>query len=150
MDRSEVDVMRRRALAHDLREQGFSFTEIGRQTGVSVRTSERYLNQPKPPVPAVPRNRSWLGGAACAGKSTEMFFPDEVGMGGRRQKLAAIAVCHSCPVIAQCRQAAIAQFETNGVWGGEDFSNAKYFFNEATGCIDVVIRDRRAAHEKVS
>lgn len=36
---------------------------------------------------------------------------------------AAIAICNTCPVKAKCLDAALANEETDGIWGGVDFES---------------------------
>lgn len=62
----------------------------------------------------------WQQEAACRGMDTELFFHPEGERGGtrRRRAEAAKAICATCPVIEQCREAAIAAREPYGVWGG--------------------------------
>lgn len=65
----------------------------------------------------------WEKQAACAGKPTEMWFP-EVSSNARRTK-AAIAVenrarrtCALCPVRSECLTEAVKRQEEYGIWGG--------------------------------
>jgi hypothetical protein len=59
-----------------------------------------------------------LPDAACAGKPTDIFFPDT-----DADSIAARAVCATCPLRTRtaCFQAAEARGERFGVWGGVDF-----------------------------
>jgi WhiB family redox-sensing transcriptional regulator len=50
-------------------------------------------------------------GAACAGVDPELFFPDRGDSGER-----AVAICHSCPHLAECRE--YGMDEEYGIWGG--------------------------------
>ena len=56
---------------------------------------------------------SWRARAACRGLDPAMFFP-EVG----ENTAAAKAVCAQCPVSRECLDFALANTETEGVWGG--------------------------------
>lgn len=57
--------------------------------------------------------------AACAGKDTEMFFPE--GPKDFAKKIAdAKAVCSGCPITAQCFSWAIENDE-EGIWGGTTY-----------------------------
>lgn len=60
------------------------------------------------------------GGAACRepGVDADLFFP--VGDLGPavREVAAAKAVCARCPLVAQCRDWALASAEPEGIWGG--------------------------------
>ncbi|MFP5219346.1 MAG: WhiB family transcriptional regulator [Actinomycetes bacterium] len=62
----------------------------------------------------------WQLLGACRGEDTELFFHPEGERGPRRsnREAAAKAVCASCPVIALCREHALASREPYGVWGG--------------------------------
>ena len=62
----------------------------------------------------------WQMQAACRGTDTEVFFhpENERGPSRRRREARAKAVCHHCPVITACLQAALAIHEPYGVWGG--------------------------------
>jgi WhiB family redox-sensing transcriptional regulator len=60
----------------------------------------------------------WFTRAACAGTSTELFFPiSEVG-GSRMQVGRAKALCARCPVIDECLTMALELSDTEGIWGG--------------------------------
>jgi hypothetical protein len=56
---------------------------------------------------------------------TSMFFPATgVGRGGaqlKRDVERAIAICHTCPRMAECHRLADERKERDGVWGGEWF-----------------------------
>lgn len=54
----------------------------------------------------------WTSHAACAGRLTNMWFP-EAGDGAPAK-----AICATCPVAACCLTTAIARHETHGIWGG--------------------------------
>ena len=56
---------------------------------------------------------AWLAEAACRGLNPSLFYPDK----GVDRTPAAIAVCRSCPVQAQCLDHAIEHREIRGVWG---------------------------------
>lgn len=57
--------------------------------------------------------------AACAGKDTEMFFPE--GPKDYAKRIAdAKAVCGGCPITAQCFSWAIENDE-EGIWGGTTY-----------------------------
>lgn len=62
----------------------------------------------------------WQYQGACRNLDTEQFFHPEGERGGtrRRRDDAAKAICAKCPVIAQCREYALAVQEPYGVWGG--------------------------------
>jgi WhiB family redox-sensing transcriptional regulator len=52
----------------------------------------------------------WRTFAACDPEDTEVFFPEKWGA-----TEAAKAICHTCPVQAECLDAADDDF---GIWGG--------------------------------
>ena len=56
---------------------------------------------------------------------TSLFFPRiSVGRGGgqlKRDVQRAIAICHTCPRMAECHRLADERKERDGVWGGEWF-----------------------------
>jgi len=55
----------------------------------------------------------WVSDALCAQTDPEVFYP-QVGGSTRRAK----SVCAACPVLAECRNYALATGELDGVWGG--------------------------------
>ncbi len=61
---------------------------------------------------------NWRKLAACQGTDVELFFP--VGVTGQAidQIEAAKAVCHRCPVRAECLDFALVTNQECGVWGG--------------------------------
>lgn len=62
----------------------------------------------------------WQVDGACRTTGDELFFhPDgERGRRRERREAAALRVCATCPVLAQCRDHALAVREPYGVWGG--------------------------------
>jgi WhiB family redox-sensing transcriptional regulator len=83
----------------------------------------------------------WHSRAAChpeTGQNPESWFPTAAhgnSNADRRRIMqdsvnAAIAVCQGCPVRTRCLEAAIANRETTGVWGGRNF-DAKAAANAA-------------------
>ena len=58
----------------------------------------------------------WQDHALCAQVDPELWFPEE-GQSGRPAKL----ICRRCPVQAECRDAALAQPERYGIWGGVSY-----------------------------
>ncbi|MBL1091557.1 WhiB family transcriptional regulator [Streptomyces sp. NPDC001739] len=62
----------------------------------------------------------WRHRARCRDEDPELFFP--VGSTGPSllQIQEAKAVCRQCPVIAECRDWALASGQDNGIWGGLD------------------------------
>lgn len=55
----------------------------------------------------------WVTHALCAQTDPEAFYPEKGGS-TRQPK----SVCRSCPVMAECRDYALANGEMYGVWGG--------------------------------
>ncbi|HEY2297274.1 MAG TPA: WhiB family transcriptional regulator [Jatrophihabitans sp.] len=62
----------------------------------------------------------WQLHAACRGLDTSNFYhpENERGPSRARRERQAKAICATCPVIANCRQWALAAREPYGVWGG--------------------------------
>jgi WhiB family transcriptional regulator, redox-sensing transcriptional regulator len=69
--------------------------------------------------PAAARGE-WLTRAACRNLDSTLFFPPdrERGVARTDRERVAKAVCARCPVLAQCRQHALANHEPFGIWGG--------------------------------
>ena len=68
-----------------------------------------------------PVDQRWQLRAACRGPAAPLFFPptsserrDERDDRERRAK----AICHTCPVIDDCREYALGIREPHGIWGG--------------------------------
>jgi WhiB family transcriptional regulator, redox-sensing transcriptional regulator len=70
------------------------------------------------PAPVL-ESYEWQDRGLCRGMPAGLFFDADGDRGGRRtrQEEAAKEVCRRCPVIAKCRDHAIAA-EYFGVWGG--------------------------------
>jgi WhiB family redox-sensing transcriptional regulator len=62
----------------------------------------------------------WQLLGACRVQDTELFFHPEGERGPSRsgRESAAKAICATCPVLALCREHALAAREPYGVWGG--------------------------------
>jgi len=62
----------------------------------------------------------WWAHAACRGADLAVFFSpdDERGHARDRREAQARRICRPCPVLAQCRDHALAVGEPYGVWGG--------------------------------
>jgi WhiB family redox-sensing transcriptional regulator len=62
----------------------------------------------------------WQFEGACRNVDPESFFLEynERGLSKRKKEIAAVAICNTCPVIAQCREHALRVPEMYGVWGG--------------------------------
>ena len=63
-------------------------------------------------------NREWMTRALCRGKAPEIFAPESQGAGQHKLIEEAIAICHRCPVIDECRAYSDDSRITYGVWGG--------------------------------
>lgn len=64
--------------------------------------------------------RQWQQQGACAGLTDHWFFHPDNERGHARdvREAAAKLVCERCPVLARCREHALAAREPYGVWGG--------------------------------
>ncbi|MBN4926156.1 WhiB family transcriptional regulator [Hoyosella rhizosphaerae] len=62
----------------------------------------------------------WQRDGLCRGVDSSVFFhPDgERGRARHERELRAKALCHQCPVLAECRSHALAVGEPYGIWGG--------------------------------
>jgi WhiB family transcriptional regulator, redox-sensing transcriptional regulator len=60
----------------------------------------------------------WSVRAVCRRHDPELFFP-AAGRAGDAQEARAVAVCHTCPVMLECRAWADASRQPRGVWGGQ-------------------------------
>jgi WhiB family redox-sensing transcriptional regulator len=63
---------------------------------------------------------SWHAEAACRGRNPELFFPENRKTLAEEVKAAAAAkrVCARCPVVSACLEAAFANGDVFGVFGG--------------------------------
>ncbi|MGW6032731.1 WhiB family transcriptional regulator [Gordonia terrae] len=73
--------------------------------------------------PPLAEGWEWQLQARCRERSIEEFYPPQAktrkGRWERRQREhEAVALCHSCTVIQQCREYALSAREPYGVWGG--------------------------------
>lgn len=71
------------------------------------------------PVP-VPELWEWQHRGLCRFTNPEVFFhPEgERGPSRRSRERRAVAICHQCPVMQQCREHALRVQEPYGTWGG--------------------------------
>jgi WhiB family redox-sensing transcriptional regulator len=85
----------------------------------------------------------WQRNGSCRGRDSAQFFhPDgERGASRMRRELAAKALCHSCPVRAECAAHALAAREPYGVWGG--FTETERIRLLAAGWEDLADRVRK-------
>ncbi len=62
----------------------------------------------------------WQYQGSCRDADDTLFFHPEGERGStrRRRAEAAKAICHSCPVMMECREASLRVREPYGVWGG--------------------------------
>lgn len=62
----------------------------------------------------------WQMHGVCRGVDSSVFFhPDgERGRARAQRERRAKQLCHSCPVISQCRRHALSAAEPYGIWGG--------------------------------
>jgi WhiB family redox-sensing transcriptional regulator len=63
----------------------------------------------------------WSDLAACRGERSHLFYsPDtaESREARLRRERQAKQLCATCPVLEECREAALAQREGYGIWGG--------------------------------
>ncbi|MBB2894627.1 WhiB family transcriptional regulator [Flexivirga oryzae] len=60
----------------------------------------------------------WRRNAACRGLNSDLFFPVGTTGPALAQTERAKAICRTCPVAAQCLEAALAHGEDDGIWGG--------------------------------
>lgn len=67
------------------------------------------------------RPAPWTERAACKGK-TEVFYPER---GDHLTTERALEICAGCPVRAECREYALTECETFGIWGGMSQRTAK-------------------------
>ena len=65
-----------------------------------------------------PAEMWWIQQARCIGEDPELFF--QIGTTGPavEQTRRAIAVCHECPVRADCLEWSLDSCQDAGVWGG--------------------------------
>lgn len=66
----------------------------------------------EPPTPTTPPG-DWIFEAACTDSTPDAWFP-ELGESTKAAK----EICHTCPVINECLEYALANSERWGVWGG--------------------------------
>jgi WhiB family redox-sensing transcriptional regulator len=62
----------------------------------------------------------WQLKGACRGADSGLFFHSDNERGSARDRREARAkeICHSCPVLLQCRKHALSVQEPYGIWGG--------------------------------
>lgn len=106
---------RNRYLAHTMRGRGVPLAVIASHLSVDMRSVSRYLAAPCPPSPAAePKpDLSFRVRGACGNRPDIDWFSDNQARIAEAKK-----VCSTCPVLAQCRNYALAAGDLCGVWGG--------------------------------
>lgn len=146
----DINYLRMRVKAHNLREKGYEIIEIAAALNISKRQAGYYVELTKPQLTEMGGNQSWAEEAVCTAEDTELFFPPYTGVKSQQYKEKAMRLCATCPVIEKCHQSALTNYETYGVWGGEDFSKYVYEFDHITGRINVSVRQGSGSLQKVS
>ncbi|MEE2034829.1 WhiB family transcriptional regulator [Rhodococcus chondri] len=74
-----------------------------------------------------PEGRDWMVWARCRGFDTSVFFPQkDEGRGPvAGAEAAAKKICRTCPVIAECRDQALLNDESHGIWGGMNYAERR-------------------------
>lgn len=89
--------------------------------GVSMSEEASPRRSPRPIIPAHFDAEGWEGEARCRTEDAGLFFgPNRFEPKHERlaREAAAKTICATCPVVAPCRQHALAEGEFYGVWGG--------------------------------
>ncbi len=60
----------------------------------------------------------WRDRARCLDEDPDLFFPIGTSGPALAQAAAAKAMCRACPVISECLDWALANYQDAGVWGG--------------------------------
>ena len=66
---------------------------------------------------------TWQDEALCATENPTWWFPEERGQSIAQAK--ARRICMTCPVQAQCLNAALANDERYGIWGGVNMNGTR-------------------------
>lgn len=74
-------------------------------------------------------NDDWREQALCAGKETNLFFPESGLNAAIRQSRMMKAFCKACPVRIDCLHYAINTEEPFGIWGGLSAKERKVVFS---------------------
>jgi WhiB family redox-sensing transcriptional regulator len=109
-----------------------------RSRGASLKATETdpIVDEIRRLPPPITAQWDWQLRAACRGMDSAWFFPPErEQMKARSSRLAkAKAVCARCPALAECRDFALANGESFGVWGGlSEDDREKGWPDRATG-----------------
>lgn len=130
----DINFLRRRVKIHDLAAKGFDTFEIGQKVGMHRQNVLRYLKKPRP-ILHKPVSPWWTDSARCLGMDIERFYPTANGPKAVALKQEAMKVCADCPVRQRCYDTAVANYEQHGIWGGEDFSQFRYQYDDRTGVV---------------
>lgn len=86
--------------------------------------------------------------AACKDADPDLFFADEKGEEGydKRKTKAALEICSSCPVVADCFQFAFTE-DAIGVWGGTTTYERRLILDRGMRDKDIVIPNGRKSSE---
>lgn len=95
-------------------------TPVGELSSTERRFVASYRRRCRSPLPPTRSDDwTWQLQARCRGMDPTVFFPTiDRGPALARIETKAKQICHSCPVIAECRRHAFAVGERYGVWGG--------------------------------
>lgn len=95
--------------------------------------------------PSWPDRPAWFADAECAGLGPDLFFTDASGQASDE----AIAVCAVCPVRERCLEWALANNDTEGVWGGTTPAQRRRIRRRRSGSAAVETRraEARRLHE---
>jgi WhiB family redox-sensing transcriptional regulator len=80
----------------------------------------------------VNRIESWRDSAACLSVPRSVFFPVNTRSTSQETR-AALAICRSCPVRAECLNSAINNREYYGIWGGTTEATRRPMIDAALG-----------------
>lgn len=78
-------------------------------------------------------NGDWRDHAACAGRTDTFFATNAKGTGVTIAIERAKRICAGCPVLDECQQHALDNFETEGVWGGMSEDERRQFWRDTHG-----------------
>ncbi|SIJ20807.1 transcription factor WhiB [Mycobacteroides abscessus subsp. abscessus] len=104
---------RNRWLAHTMNRRRTPLPVICSLLEVDERSVQRYLEQPCPDKPEEPLTLEFRHEGICRQRPDVEWFPENFAQG-----LAAKRVCLQCPVMAKCRDYALANADVSGIWGG--------------------------------
>lgn len=82
----------------------------------------------------------WRDRAACRGEDPELFFPVGTSGPALEQIEAAKAVCHRCPVAAECLSWALKNGEAAGIWGGKTTEERRILSRHRASRVTGVVR----------